>query len=85
VTRKLPNGTAFFPEQKMSRMEALRSYTVQAAYAAFEEGIKGSLAPGKLADVVVLSEDILTVPDEKIVDAQVVHTIIGGKVVYSKK
>ena len=85
VTRKLPNGTAFFPEQKMSRMEALRSYTVQAAYAAFEEDIKGSLAAGKLADVVVLSEDILTVPDEKMLDAQVVHTIIGGKVVYSKK
>jgi len=85
ATRKLPNGTAFFPEQKMSRMEALRSYTVQAAYAAFEEDIKGSLAAGKLADVVVLSEDILTVPDEKMLDAQVVHTIIGGKVVYSKK
>jgi predicted amidohydrolase YtcJ len=85
VTRKLPSGTAFFFEQKMSRAEALRSYTVQAAYAAFEEDLKGSLAPGKLADVVVLSEDILTVPDEKILDTQVLHTIIGGKVAYSRK
>jgi predicted amidohydrolase YtcJ len=85
VTRKLSSGATFFPEQRMNREEALRSYTINAAYAAFEEDIKGALAPGKLADVVVLSEDILTVPDEKILEAQVLYTIVGGKVVYQRK
>lgn len=85
VTRRLANGTAFFPEQRMTREQALRSYTLSAAYAAFEEDIKGSLAAGKLADVVVLSQDILTVPDEKILDTAVDYTIVGGKVLYQKK
>jgi predicted amidohydrolase YtcJ len=85
VTRKLANGTAFFPDQKMTREQALRSYTIQAAYAAFEEDIKGTLTPGKLADVVVLSQDILTVPDDKILDTRVNYTIVGGKVVYARK
>jgi hypothetical protein len=66
----------------MSRVEALRSYTINGAYAAFEEGIKGSLTPGKLADVTVLSKDILTVPDEEIRSARVLYTIVGGKVRY---
>lgn len=66
----------------MTRDEALRSYTRNAAYAAFEEDVKGSLAPGKLADVTVLSRDILTIPDEEILGAKVVTTIVGGKVVY---
>src|SRR4029077_10810044 len=70
VTRKLANGTAFFPEQKMTREQALRSYTIQAAFAAFEEDIKGTLTPGKLADVVVLSQNILTVPDARILDTR---------------
>jgi predicted amidohydrolase YtcJ len=83
VTRKLPSGTAFFPEQKMTREQALRSYTIGAAYAAFEEDLKGTLSPGKLADVVVLSQDILTVPDDKLRDTRVRTTIVGGKVVYS--
>jgi predicted amidohydrolase YtcJ len=85
VTRKLANGTAFFPEQKMTREQALRTYTVQAAYAAFEEDIKGTLMPGKLADVVVLSRDILTVPDEQIRDTQVVYTIVGGQVLHRQE
>jgi len=63
-------------------MAALRSYTIACAYAAFEEDIKGTLTPGKLADVVVLSKDILTVPEEEIRDTQVLYTIVGGKVVY---
>jgi predicted amidohydrolase YtcJ len=83
VTRKLANGTTFFPEQKMTREQALRSYTIQAAYAAFEEDIKGTLSPGKLADVVVLSQDLLTVPDEKLLDTKVVYTIVGGKIRYA--
>lgn len=83
VTRKMRNGAAFFPEQRMTREEALRSYTAAAAYAGFEEGIKGTLAPGKLADVVVLSRDILAVPDDDIPGTRVLYTILGGKVEYS--
>jgi predicted amidohydrolase YtcJ len=69
----------------MTRIEALRSYTVNAAYAAFEEDIKGSLEVGKLADVTVLTRDILTVPDEEIETAKVAYTIVGGKVVYRRQ
>jgi len=85
VARKLPDGTVFFPQHRMTRRQALRSYTLDAAYAAFEEDIKGSLTPGKLADVVVLSKDIMTVPDDEILQAQVLCTIIGGKVLYQSK
>lgn len=84
VTRKLDDGTYFFPEQSMSREEALRSYTINGAYAAFQEDILGSLTPGKLADITVLSKDIMTVPEEEILDAEVLYTIIGGKVRYKK-
>ena len=65
-------------------MEALRSYTIDAAYAGFEEKEKGSLAPGKLADITVLSKDIMTVAEEEILSAQVVYTIVGGKVQYTR-
>ncbi len=80
VSRKLEDGSRFFPDQRMSRMEALKSYTINCAYAAFEEDIKGTLSPGKLADIVVLSKDILTCPEEEILDAQVIYTIVGGDV-----
>jgi predicted amidohydrolase YtcJ len=66
----------------MSREEALKSYTWNAAYAAKEEAIKGSLAPGKLADVTVLSKNLLTVPEEEIRSTKVVYTIVGGKIAY---
>jgi predicted amidohydrolase YtcJ len=82
VTRRLPDGTDFYPAQKMSREEALRSYTLDAAYAAFEEDIKGSLEPGKLADITVLSKDILEIPPEEILDTRVLYTIVGGEVRY---
>jgi predicted amidohydrolase YtcJ len=82
VTRKLQDGTTFYPDQRMSREEALKSYTWNAAYAAKEETVKGSLTPGKLADVTVLSKDLLTVPDEEILSTRVVYTIVGGKIVY---
>ena len=85
VTRKMKNGDAFFPEQRMTREEALRSYTASAAYAGFEEGIKGTLTPGKLADVVVLSRDILAVPDDDIPGTRVLYTIVGGKIEYSAR
>jgi hypothetical protein len=84
VSRKLKDGTVFYPDQRMSREEALRSYTWNNAYAAFEEGVKGSLGTGKLADVTVLSRDILTIPEDEILSTDVVYTIVGGKVKYEK-
>ena len=85
VSRKLKDGSVFYGDQRMSREEALRSYTLNAAYSGFEEKIKGSLTPGKLADITVLSKDILTVPEEEIAGAEVVYTIVGGKVMYSRQ
>jgi predicted amidohydrolase YtcJ len=82
VSRVLKDGSVFFPDQRMSRMEALESYTINGAYASFEEGIKGTLTPGKLADITVLSRDILTIPEEEIPTTQVVYTIVGGEVKY---
>jgi len=83
VTRQPSDGPAFYPEQRMTREEALRSYTWNNAYAAFEEDLKGSLAPGKLADLTVLSRDIMTIPEPEILGTRVDYTIVGGKVVYS--
>ena len=82
VTRQTKSGERFYPGQAMSRIEALKSYTIACAYAAFEEDIKGTLTPGKLADIVVLSKDILSVPEDEILEASVVYTIVGGKVVF---
>lgn len=82
ITRKLPDGSIFLPEQAMTRQQALQSYTINNAYAAFEEDIKGSLAPGKLADITVLSKDILTIPEDDILDTKVMYTILGGVVKY---
>lgn len=65
----------------MTRMEALKSYTLSNAFATFVEK-KGSLVVGKLADITVLSRDILTVPEDQISGTQVVYTIVGGKIVY---
>jgi predicted amidohydrolase YtcJ len=83
VSRKLKDGTVFYPDQRMSRMEALRSYTINAAFAGFDEGIKGSLVAGKLADITVFSTDIMTVPEDQIPSARVLYTIVGGKVQYT--
>jgi len=82
VTRKAKDGKVFYGDQKMSRMEALRSYTLSNAFAAFEEDIKGSLSAGKLADITVLTKDITAVPDDEILTAKVAFTIIGGRVAY---
>jgi len=76
-----PDG-GWYGDQKVSRMDALRMYTLHPAYAAFEEDIKGSISPGKLADLTVLSKDILTIPEAEIRDTEVVMTVVGGKVVY---
>jgi len=82
VTRKTKDGSVFYGDQKMTRAEALKSYTLNAAYAAFEENEKGSLTPGKLADIVVLSKDIMTIPEDQILSARVTRTIVGGKTVH---
>ena len=82
VSRKLKDGTVFYPDQRMSREEALKSYTLNNAYAAFEEKLKGSLEPGKLADITVLSKDIMTIPEDEILATDVVYTIVGGKVAF---
>jgi len=84
VTRNLTHGGSFYPEQCMTREEALQSYTFDAAYAAFEEDIKGSITAGKLADIVVLSQDILTIPVEKIPQTEILYTIVGGKILYTQ-
>jgi predicted amidohydrolase YtcJ len=84
VSRRLPDDRVFYPAQRMSREEALKSYTLSGAYAAFEENSKGSLKVGKYADMVVLSQDIMTIPEAEIPKTQVLYTIVGGKVRYKK-
>jgi predicted amidohydrolase YtcJ len=84
VSRRMADGEVFFADQRMTREEALRSYTTWAAYAAFEEHLKGQLLPGMLADITVLSQDILTVPEEQILETRIDFTIIGGEVRYRR-
>jgi predicted amidohydrolase YtcJ len=84
VSRRMNTGEVFYPEQRMTREEALRSYTLNNAFAAFEENVKGSITVGKLADLVVLSKDIMTIPEEAIPTTRVDITIIGGKVVHRR-
>jgi len=78
-----PEG-GWYGDQKVNRMDALKMYTLHPAYAAFEEEIKGSISVGKLADLTVLSKDILTIPEVEIRDTEVVMTVLGGKVVYRR-
>jgi hypothetical protein len=83
ITRKTLDGEpdgGFEPDQKMTREQALRSYTLDAAYGAFEEDIKGSIEVGKLADFTVFSEDIMQIPEQQILETKVVYTIVGGEV-----
>jgi predicted amidohydrolase YtcJ len=84
VSRKLKDGSRFYPDQRMSREEALKSYTLNNAYAAFEEKLKGSLETGKLADITVLSKDIMTIPEDDIMTTDVVYTIVGGKMNFDR-
>lgn len=88
VTRQTLKGKpegGYEPEEKMTRAQALRSYTLDAAYGAFEENIKGSIKVGKLADFVVFDKDLMTVPDSEILTTEVTMTILGGKILYEKK
>ncbi len=77
-----PKG-GYEPQQKMTRLEALKSYTINAAYGAFEEDIKGSISVGKYADFTVLSQNIITVPDNQILNTKVTHTIVNGVIEYT--
>jgi predicted amidohydrolase YtcJ len=87
VTRKTLKGEpegGYEPDERMTREQALRSYTLDAAYGEFQEQIKGSIERGKLADFTVFSQDLMTVAEQKILTTEVVLTITGGKVVYEK-
>ena len=84
VVREDIDGNPFFPGQRMSRVEALRSYTINNAYAAFEEDYKGSLEVGKVGDIVVLDGDILSIPDAALRDVNVDFTIVAGEVRYER-
>ncbi len=78
------SGEGWHPELKVTRDEALKMFTIWGAYASFEENIKGSLEPGKLADLTVFSKDIMTVPETEILKADTVMTIVNGEVVYER-
>jgi predicted amidohydrolase YtcJ len=84
TARRTKDGTVFVPAQRLTRAEALRAYTLNNAYASFVERDVGSLAPGKLADVTVLSADIMRVPEEEIPTARADYTIVGGRVAYER-
>ena len=87
VSRKTLNKTpagGYEPGEKMSRELALRTYTINGAYAAFEEDLKGSIEVGKLGDFTILNKDIMLIDEDEILDTNVEMTIIGGKVVYSR-
>ena len=88
VTRKTLNGTpegGWYPEQRISVAEALKAYTINGAFAAYEDNVRGSLEPGKLADVTIFDRNLLKIDPEDILNAEVTHTIIGGKIVFEKK
>lgn len=82
VSRRLDDGSVFYANERLTREQALQSYTLNNAFAAFEEDIKGSLTPGKLADITVLSRDILSVPEDAVTETRVLYTIVGGDVLY---
>jgi predicted amidohydrolase YtcJ len=82
VTRKAETGQEVLPEEAISAEQALAMYTINAAYASFEEDIKGAIAPGELADMVILSADPLKAPPELIKDIKVEMTILDGRVVW---
>lgn len=84
VSRMMVNGEKFYPEHAMTREEALQTYTINNAIAAFEEDIKGSLTPGKYADITVLSQDLLTVEEDLIPNTTVDFTIVGGEIKYQR-
>lgn len=87
ISRKTLKGTpegGYEPDQKMTREQALRSYTLDAAYGAFMEDVIGSIEVGKYADFTIFDRNIMTIPEEEILDTKVAMTVIGGEIVYEK-
>jgi predicted amidohydrolase YtcJ len=82
ITRKMVDGNVMEPEQRISRMEALRMWTWNGAYLMFDEKNRGTIEPGKLADLVVTTKDFLTCPEDEIKNIEAERTVVGGKVVY---
>jgi hypothetical protein len=85
-TRQTPDGKpegGWYPEQRLTRKEVLRAYTIESAYAGFEDKLKGRIAPGMLADLIVLSENILNAPSKALLSMKVLKTYVGGKLAYS--
>ena len=85
TTRKGMTGTVYGPDEIISREEAIRAYTATGAFLNREEGLKGSLEPGKFADMIVLSADILTVPEDQIMGIEVEQTYVDGELVFNRK
>jgi hypothetical protein len=85
VTRKMNNGDTFYPEHKMTRVEAIQTYTINNAYAAFEENLKGTLSPGKYADFIILSNNLLTIDEDLIPSTLVDMTYVGGELKYQRE
>ena len=87
VARKTLKGTpegGWFPEQRISVEEAIKAYTINNAYAAFEDDIRGSLEVGKLADITVFDRNLIKIPEDELLNVEVLYTIVGGIVVFEK-
>ena len=86
-TRQTPEGEpegGWYPDQCLTRDEVLRAYTVESAYAGFEEDVKGQIAPGMFADFIVLSDDILAIPSKELLSLEVLQTYVAGELVYAR-
>jgi hypothetical protein len=84
ITRQTVDGTVLEPEQRITREEALRMWTINGAYVSFDEKVKGSIEPGKLADFAVINKDYLSCPEDEIKDIDPLRTVVGGRIVYDK-
>ena len=85
ITRQDPKGNpphGWYPDQRLTLDEALRGYTIEGSYAEFADKVKGSIEPGKLADLTVISDDITKLSPRQILDIRVLITFVGGKVTY---
>jgi predicted amidohydrolase YtcJ len=85
ITRRTVDGTVINPEQRISREQALRMWTINGAYLSFEEKIKGSIEPGKLADLILITKDFLSCPVDEIKEIEVLLTVVDGKAVYQRE
>jgi predicted amidohydrolase YtcJ len=84
VTRKMNNGEAFYPDQRMTREQAIYSYTMANALSSFQEKEKGSIEAGKYADLVLLDHNLITCPEEEIRQTKVKWTMVGGRIEYEQ-